>query len=175
MTTHPAQSEREALREGGRPLAGIGRDTSWMPAPNGFAACALSNAACTVAEARRFTRTTLQGWQMCPLLADNAVLIVSELVTNALRHGAADPFELVFNSRVNARFCPAWLALTRQERGVLCAVSDGGTGAPELRPADALAESGRGLRLVDELSDSWGWTPPDQSGKTVWATVVARG
>ncbi|MEU7636142.1 ATP-binding protein [Streptomyces sp. NPDC039016] len=152
-----------------------GRQTWWMPGPDGFAACALSGAACTVAEARRFTRTTLDAWRMCPGLAENAVLIVSELVTNALRYGASNPCVTGLDSLFDERFCHAWLALTRQERGVLCAVSDGGTQAPVLRPQRALAESGRGLHLVDRLSDSWGWTPPDQSGKTVWATVVAAG
>ncbi|MFK0291269.1 ATP-binding protein [Streptomyces sp. NPDC090442] len=157
-------------------MAAPARDAGTVPGLDGFAACALSGSACTVAEARRFTRDTLQDWRMCPVLADNAVLIVSELVTNALRHGTpADPFELAFNSLGGNRFCPAWLALTRQESGVLCAVSDGGSGAPVLRQQDALAESGRGLRLVDELSDSWGWTLPDHAGKTVWATVVTRG
>ncbi|MYT30043.1 MULTISPECIES: ATP-binding protein [unclassified Streptomyces] len=175
MTTHPAQSERDALREGGEPAAATGRDAWCMPGPDGFAACALSGAECTVAEARRFTRTTLEAWRMCPHLADNAVLVVSELVSNALRHGAADPLDMGFNFLSEERFCHAWLALTRQERGVLCAVSDGGTRAPVLRPQEALAESGRGLHLVNQLSDSWGWTPPDHSGKTVWATVMSRG
>jgi hypothetical protein len=72
---------------------------------------------------------------------------------------------------VAGAYCPAWLALTRQEDSVLCAVSDAGSSTPVLVPADPLAESGRGLRIVDELSDAWGWTSPDASGKTVWATV----
>ncbi|WP_102925509.1 ATP-binding protein [Streptomyces noursei] len=175
MTTHPAQSERDSLREGGEPAATTGRESWWMPGPDGFAACALGGAECTVAEARRFTRSTLEAWRMCPHLADSAVLIVSELVTNALRHGSVDPLGMGLDFLVEERFCQAWLALTRQEHGVLCAVSDGGTTAPVLRPRDELAECGRGLHLVDRLSDSWGWTPPDASGKTVWATVMTRG
>ncbi|KUL34344.1 hypothetical protein ADL22_30245 [Streptomyces sp. NRRL F-4489] len=174
MTTHPAQSEHDTLRDERPPAAATGRETWWMPGPDGFAACALSGSARTVAEARRFTRATLDGWRMCPRLADTAVLIVSELVTNALRHGAAAPAGPA-GPPAAGRFCHAWLALTRQDRGVLCAVSDGGTRAPVLRPAGELAESGRGLQLVNRLSDSWGWTPPDHSGKTVWATVMARG
>ena len=54
---------------------------------------------------------------------------------------------------------------------MLCAVSDAGTTAPVVKVPDHLAESGRGLHIVDQLSDAWGWTPPDRSGKTVWATV----
>lgn len=58
---------------------------------------------------------------------------------------------------------------------MLCAVSDAGPGAPVIRPQEALAESGRGLHIVDRLSESWGWTTPDRSGKTVWATMSVRG
>ncbi|MFI9051522.1 ATP-binding protein [Streptomyces sp. NPDC053427] len=161
MTTHPAETVHHTLREE------TCDDTWWMPGPNGFAACALSPSARTVAEARRFTRTTLEGWQMCPGIAEDAATVVSELVTNALRYGAADgdPDDV----------CSAWLALTRQETTVLCAVSDGASSAPVVRPHDELAESGRGLHIVDLLSDSWGWTPPDRLGKTVWATVPRRG
>ncbi|MGD3108338.1 ATP-binding protein [Streptomyces sp. YGL11-2] len=178
MTTYPAEPEHDALREGAVPVAERGNGAAhggwWMPGANGFAACALSGSACTVAEARQFTRTTLQGWRMCPGLADDAVLVVSELVTNALRHGAGET-RRTLNYAGPEPFCHAWLALTRQERGVLCAVSDAGATAPVLRDRDELAESGRGLHLVELLSDAWGWTPPDRAGKTVWATVSARG
>ncbi|WP_043267806.1 ATP-binding protein [Streptomyces sp. CT34] len=179
MTTYPAEPEHDALREGAVPVAepsnGAAHDGWWMPGANGFAACALSGSACTVAQARQFTRTTLQGWRMCPGLAENAVLIVSELVTNALRYGADDHTRRTANYPHTEPFCHAWLALTRQERSVLCAVSDAGAAAPVLRAQEELAESGRGLHLVDLLSDAWGWTPPDHAGKTVWATVSAHG
>ncbi|BDM71147.1 ATP-binding protein [Streptomyces nigrescens] len=151
-----------------------------MPAPDGFAACALSSSAQTVAEARRFTRSTLTGWRLAADVTENAALVVTELVSNALRHGLrtgepdAAPVARGF-CVVPAPVCPAWLALTRQETAVLCAVSDAGTDAPVVRTPDPLAESGRGLHLVDRLSDAWGWTPPDHSGKTVWATVSLRG
>ncbi|MFJ9848166.1 ATP-binding protein [Streptomyces sp. NPDC101150] len=160
MTTHPAETVHHALRE--EPCD----DAWWMPGPNGFAACALSPSAGTVAQARRFTRMTLQGWEFCAGVADDAATVVSELVTNALRYGSpdGDPDDI----------CAAWLALTRQEATVLCAVSDAANSAPVVRPHDELAESGRGLRIVDLLSDSWGWTPPDRLGKTVWATVPRR-
>ena len=81
MTTHPAETVHHAPRE--EP----GEDAWWMPTPDGFAACALSATARTVPEARRFTRATLEGWKVCAGLADDAVLVVSELVSNALRHG----------------------------------------------------------------------------------------
>ncbi|MFG3115973.1 ATP-binding protein [Streptomyces sp. NPDC048197] len=174
MTAHPAETVHDALPEEAF------EESWWMPAPDGFAACALSSCAQTVAEARRFTRATLSGWQLTADVTENAALVVTELVSNALRHGirAGEP-DAVPVARgfalVPAPVCPAWLALTRQETAVLCAVSDTGTDAPVVRTADPLAESGRGLHLVDRLSEAWGWTPPDHSGKTVWATVPLRG
>lgn len=151
-----------------------------MPSPDGFAVCALSGSAHTVAEARNFTRVILKNWQMCAGVTEDAALVVSELVSNALRYGDRTAEESGAPDTAGAsagaeRFCPAWLALTRQESAVLCAVSDGGTSAPVVKPQDPLAESGRGLHIVDRLSDSWGWTAPDRSGKTVWATVSLRG
>ncbi|MFC9880601.1 MULTISPECIES: ATP-binding protein [Streptomyces] len=169
MTTHPAETVHDALRE--EPC----EDAWWAPAPDGFAACALSGHARTVPEARRFTRATLEGWRVCAGLADDAVLVVSELVSNALRHGLRGTGAGDEDAAAPVPFCNAWLALTRQETTVLCAVSDAGPGTPVIKPQDALSESGRGLYIVDRLSDSWGWTPPDRSGKTVWATMSMRG
>lgn len=172
MTAHPAETVHDALRE--EPC----EESWWMPSPDGFAACALSGSAHTVAEARRFTRATLKGWQVCPGVTEDATVVVSELVSNALRYGIgareegdATPDAFGASGRVH----PAWLALTRQESAVLCAVSDAGTSTPVVAPRDPLAESGRGLLIVDRLSDAWGWTPPDRSGKTVWATLTMRG
>ena len=59
--------------------------------------------------------------------------------------------------------------LLRQGAIVLCAVFDPGVGVPVVKEADHLAESGRGTHVVEALSDAWGWTAPDQSGKAVWA------
>ncbi|MGW7487727.1 ATP-binding protein [Streptomyces sp. NPDC054786] len=167
MTTHPAETVHDALRD--EPC----EDTWWMPSPDGFAACALSGSARTVPEARRFTRATLAGWQTCADVTDDVTLVVSELVSNALRYGTQATGE--DGAPAPVPFCDAWLALTRQNSTVLCAVSDAGPGAPVVKPPDALSESGRGLHIVDQLSDAWGWTAPDRTGKTVWATVSMRG
>ncbi|WP_411141964.1 ATP-binding protein [Streptomyces sp. x-80] len=169
MTTHPAETVHDALREGRCD------DAWWIPGPNGFAACALSRSARTVADARRFTRSTLEGWQVCAAVADDTALVVSELVSNALRHGARRGADDAATAVRSGAVCPAWLALTRRDATVLCAVSDPGSSAPVVRSFDKLTESGRGLHIVDRLSESWGWTPPDGSGKTVWATVSTRG
>lgn len=173
MTTHPAQPLHHALPEE------RAADGWWLPGPDGFAACALSASSRTVAEARRFTRSTLASWRMCDTVTEDTALVVSELVSNALRYGSRGSVRRTACPEradgLAARVCPAWLALTRQGRRVLCAVSDGGSAAPRMTTADPLAESGRGLQIVDLLSDAWGWTPPDRTGKTVWATLSRRG
>ncbi|WP_326580040.1 SpoIIE family protein phosphatase [Actinacidiphila glaucinigra] len=78
-------------------------------------------------------------------------LIVSELVTNALRHGRA----------------PIRLRLIR-DRSLICEVTDGSNAAPHLRRARTYDEGGRGLFLVAQLSSRWGSRPTD-CGKTIWA------
>lgn len=102
-------------------------------------------------QARAFLRGTL-----CPELAldarDEAVLLVSELVTNAVRHGGP----------------PIVVELAcAGPRGLGVRVSDGSPQLPALRHGDLSEESGRGLALVDLVSDGWG-IEPGTSGKTVW-------
>ena len=85
-------------------------------------------------------------------------LIVSELVSNAVRHGQPD---IVFRLRVDPL-------------AVDVAVLDQGPDLPptDLRPAGGLATSGRGLSIVNELASSWGVDGHDGSGaKTVWASI----
>ncbi|MFF3272486.1 ATP-binding protein [Streptomyces chrestomyceticus] len=162
MTTHPAPTVRDARH------AEAGTE---QPATNldAFAVCALSGAYSAVAEARRFTAATLEGWGVSAPVVSDAVLVVSELTGNALRHavprrpGAEEPRPDLM--------CAAWLALAHQDAGVLCAVSDSSRAVPVLAAPDLLAEEGRGLWIVDRLSESWGWTRPDDAGKTVWAQL----
>jgi hypothetical protein len=60
------------------------------------------------------------------------------------------------------------LSLVRRAPKVVCAVSDPSACGPVAREADWVAESGRGLHLVDSFSQSWGWHPV-AAGKVVWA------
>jgi PAS domain S-box-containing protein len=78
-------------------------------------------------------------------------LVVSELVTNAIRYG--DP--------------PIQLRLIR-DRTLICEVSDGSSTSPHLRRAHAFDEGGRGLLLVAQLTQRWG-SRQTGSGKTIWA------
>ncbi|NUU24638.1 MAG: SpoIIE family protein phosphatase [Streptomycetaceae bacterium] len=78
-------------------------------------------------------------------------LIVSELVTNAIRYGGA----------------PIQLRLIR-DRNLICEVSDASNTAPHLRRARTFDEGGRGLLLVSQLTQGWG-TRQAYTGKTIWA------
>ncbi|WP_052808958.1 ATP-binding protein [Streptomyces natalensis] len=133
--------------------------------PTEFAACALTADQQAAGKARRFTWATLSGWQLGPLV-DNAALVVSELLTNALRYGLP-------TSAARTTTCPRplWLGLLRRPDLVLCTVCDHSTQVPLLKTPDHLAQSGRGLHIVNCLSQSWGWTTPTVAGKAVWAAL----
>ncbi|WP_367325487.1 SpoIIE family protein phosphatase [Streptomyces sp. HUAS ZL42] len=81
-------------------------------------------------------------------------LVVSELVTNAIRYG--EP--------------PIQLRLIR-DRSLICEVSDGSSTSPHLRRAHAYDEGGRGLLLVAQLTQRWGSRQTGR-GKTIWAEQV---
>jgi anti-sigma regulatory factor (Ser/Thr protein kinase) len=104
----------------------------------------------SVAEVRSFARAATRGLE--PSLQDDVVLMVSELATNALLYakGSID------------------VTVDCNDEGVYVAVADGGTGRPRLQPTDLLRPFGRGLRIVDELSDDWGSSRSDDGGTVVW-------
>ncbi|RKS72227.1 serine phosphatase RsbU (regulator of sigma subunit) [Actinomadura pelletieri DSM 43383] len=83
-------------------------------------------------------------------LTDTVQLLVSELVTNALVHGAG---------AIDLRLIKGL--------SLLCEVYDDGADLPRLRHADATDESGRGLQLVSHLASRWG-THRAERGKVVW-------
>jgi anti-sigma regulatory factor (Ser/Thr protein kinase) len=103
-----------------------------------------------VAEARRTSTRQLAHWGLDDLVFTTE-LVVSELVTNAIRHAGG----------------PVRLRLIR-ERALVCEVFDGGATAPHLRHPRAMDEGGRGLLLVSQLAQRWGTRfVPD--GKIIWA------
>ncbi len=113
-----------------------------------------------VRTARSAVRGQLRGWEL-DSLGDIAALLVSELVTNALRH-ATGP--------IGVRLVrPAGL-----EGVLLVEVSDPLPDPPRERVALPLDESGRGLQLVASSARRWG-TRPGNSGKTVWFELTVPG
>jgi anti-sigma regulatory factor (Ser/Thr protein kinase) len=113
-----------------------------------------------VRAARTAVRNRLAAWRLDGL-ADIAALLVSELVTNSLRHATG----------------PIGVRLVRPEGvgGVLLVeVSDPLPDLPRERVADLDDESGRGLQLVAHAADRWG-TRPGTTGKTVWFELSVPG
>ncbi|HZC41837.1 MAG TPA: ATP-binding protein [Streptosporangiaceae bacterium] len=120
-------------------------------------------AAESVGTARGFAREALRDWGMTDL-ADLAELVVSELVTNAVRHG-------VPSARKVVREYPIRLRLLAQPPFVMCMVTDPGADIPVLRESDPAAECGRGLHVVESSCVRWGWHLLDEGGKVVWALM----
>ncbi len=106
----------------------------------------------------------LWAWRLGPM-ADAAVTVVSELVTNAVLYGSGPQA-----GQAEAEHVGLTLRHTRDELTVI--VTDGNT-SPPAHPATPgpYAESGRGLRVVDALADQWGWTSLGVAAKAVWATI----
>jgi anti-sigma regulatory factor (Ser/Thr protein kinase) len=94
-------------------------------------------------------------------LADDAEAIVGEFVANAVSHAA----------RAALPGQSLGLRLLRRTGEVMCAVLDPSDIAPVLRMPDRNEEAGRGLQMVDALSDVWGWSPVTGRGKAVWAIL----
>ncbi len=112
---------------------------------NGLAAaCELGARPESAKAARDFTRVTLQQWGL-GRHSDMAELVVSELVTNALRHG------LLSASRMLGEH-PVGLRLLRNDPYLICVVTDPGSAGPLRIETCAGAESGRGLQVVQACS-----------------------
>lgn len=105
--------------------------------------------AAAVAETRRRTAEQLLAWELDSALFTTE-LIVSELVTNAIRYG----------------YPPIRLRLIH-DRGLICEVSDASSTAPHMRRARVFDEGGRGLMLVAQMATRWG-TRQGTDGKTIW-------
>ena len=154
--------------------ATIDRGGSAAPADrgpdDGFAAFRFDATPGSVTGTRRFLRSTLTDWQL-PDLVDDATAVAAELVANAVTH-ALPP------AGAPRRAAGAWLALVREENAVVCAVSDPSPDLPAPHRAGPFAESGRGLHIVAQLSQSWGHARsegPRPVGKTVWARLSNGG
>jgi DNA-binding NarL/FixJ family response regulator len=109
----------------------------------------------SAAAARRFVRKTVIDWNLQPLL-DDALLVASELATNAVTHASSA--------------CRIRLSLT--ETSLRIDVTDAGAGTPEPQPSSNTAEHGRGLHLIGALAKTWGLEFVPGQGKVVWAELA---
>jgi anti-sigma regulatory factor (Ser/Thr protein kinase) len=115
----------------------------------------------SVKAARDFTAATLRGWNL-EALVEEAVIVASELVTNAIRHGTCPAGPTADSASV-------MLAWQRHDGRVICVVTDCSSMPPVLAHADMSAESGRGLQVVHTLAAAWGWVMLGACEKAVWA------
>ncbi|MCK1798598.1 ATP-binding protein [Streptomyces sp. XM4193] len=157
----PAIPPGSACAMSGRPTAAPGSAAHEPQDSSAFAVWTLGEGSRSAALARSYAHNTLRCWGLKEL-DDSVAVAVSEMVTNAMRHNREPD--------AGAGPRPVLLGLARQGRGVLCVVVDAGAGSPQVCDAAELAESGRGLHIVECLSDDWGWTVPGPTGKAVWAS-----
>jgi hypothetical protein len=118
---------------------------------------AMPGEAVSVLRARRFVCVHLVEHRLL-YLVDDVRLVVSELAANAVRH-AQSPFTV---------------SLGQADRAVFLSVQDGSPCAPALLAPGMLDTAGRGVSIVDLVSEDWGVTPAPGGGKSVWASFSAR-
>jgi anti-sigma regulatory factor (Ser/Thr protein kinase) len=107
-----------------------------------------------VPSSRSRLTAVLAEWGLVGEAIEPALLVVTELLSNAIDHGRA----------------PVRLAVELSDTGVHVEVHDGAPEPPKLQARDLLQRRGRGLQMVEALSLRWGWIP-DSPGKLVWADV----
>jgi hypothetical protein len=137
--------------------------SDWWDSPSAVC-CPLSRGPQSARAARRLTSDTLRDWGLASL-AEDAETIVGEFVANAVTHAA----EAANDRRPSAE--NHGLRLLRRTGEVICAVLDPSDVAPVLKKPCSVEEAGRGLQMVDALSDVWGWSPLAGRGKAVWAIL----
>jgi anti-sigma regulatory factor (Ser/Thr protein kinase) len=111
-----------------------------------------------VRQARQATRDALAAWQLAHL-EETAVLLVSELVTNAVLHARG-----TYAIAVDLETAGTWLRIE---------VQDADPRWPQPRNSGAFDESGFGFMLVDALAAKWG-VRETETGKVVWAELDTR-
>jgi anti-sigma regulatory factor (Ser/Thr protein kinase) len=156
-----------------RPVAGPADGSAWLSAQRGqprpkeagmFSLVALPTSPFW---ARRYTRLFLDSCRgMIKEAAEIAELLVSELVTNAVRFSGDPEKTLRYSERANAGLIS--LSLRHFGEGLLIEVYDTDNNPPILSDHDDYTENGRGLMLVDALSKEWSYFFPPGGGKVVY-------
>ena len=107
-----------------------------------------------VRDARQYVRAGLIG-NVPEERLDDVVLVVSEVVTNAVVHGAP----------------PGSLIISMSDDLIRIEVSDSAAAGPVREAIHHESQRGRGIGLMDTLSDRWGVTARPEDGKVVWFEV----
>lgn len=123
---------------------------------------ALPTAAC---RARAYTRCALRDWRLNTMI-DTAELLVSELVTNAVKATGTTSRPIRADRR--GKESPIYLCLSTFAESLLIEVWDTSDDPPLRRAASDDDENGRGLLLVQALANDWGYETLYTGGKIVW-------
>jgi anti-sigma regulatory factor (Ser/Thr protein kinase) len=110
---------------------------------------------------RRRLQAAIAQWGLPAEIIENVLLVVEELVANAVDH-ARTPFRLTVDH----------LLIDRSGRALRIAVHDQCPQPVSVRPFDARAARGRGLQMIEALTSRWG-CDRTAAGKTVWALLPA--
>ena len=113
------------------------------------------------ARIRRLLRAVFAQWELPVEAAENALLVVEELVANVVDH-ARTPFRLTVDHLLGEHARPTLRIVVR----------DGCPQPPDPRPFSAHAPRGRGLQMIEALTSRWG-CDHTTAGKTVWAVLPA--
>ncbi|MFF4776469.1 ATP-binding protein [Microtetraspora fusca] len=136
--------------------------TAWHGGVRPLGGAELPGRASSVGEARRWARGLLAGW-LSGDAVDDAVVLLSELVTNAVVHSDSgrepDGFVTVFVA--------AGVGIAHVE-----VIDDGSaTSVPTVREASEASDGGRGLWMVDAMATAWGVHHDDEAGNAVWFEI----
>lgn len=143
-------SEPETTSAASTPARGAGAEDA-HPAEGQGAGVRVPDRLDSIPAARAFLARLLDGWGIADEVIDDASLLASELMSNAVKHGGG-----VVDLQIEA------------EDGVLhVGVHDDAGGAPVVNRASSSSSGGRGMWIVQSVAHDWG-TDPDASGKTVW-------
>jgi anti-sigma regulatory factor (Ser/Thr protein kinase) len=110
----------------------------------------------SVGRGRKFVRNSLTKWKVSDEAIDDAVVVTSELVTNALDHAPGQ--RLV-------------LKVVKVSGFIAVSVWDPSDKEPEERQAGEDDENGRGIPVIRHLAKDWGWNLDPHGGKIVWAVI----
>jgi anti-sigma regulatory factor (Ser/Thr protein kinase) len=108
--------------------------------------------------ARQRLAPVLAAWGLNSDHTDDALLVINELLANAVEHART----------------PLILRVSFTGTALRVEVRDESVAEPRLQPVDLQAARGRGLQFVEALARRWSWTA-DGSGKTVWAEITPAG
>jgi anti-sigma regulatory factor (Ser/Thr protein kinase) len=119
--------------------------------------------------ARRLTKTALQAWRLWPETIQTAEVLVSELVTNAVKATSVGTEQVTYAALADVPHIS--LTLRRLPGRVIAEVFDTDQRPPLLAAASTDDEGGRGLMLVQALSKEWGYCFPPTGGKVVYCVL----